>query len=78
MNPSLSRRVAKVIEIMVMLGLGIEDRFAFAYRVEQAEDFSSLPEADRRAILAAEKIAQAGLSIADIMNLERGQVKEDN
>jgi hypothetical protein len=78
MNPSLSRRVAKVIDILVALGLSIDDRFAFAYRVEHAEDFSSLPEADRRSILAAEKIAQAGLSMADIMNLAREQLKEDN
>lgn len=57
MNPTLSRRVAKVIEIMVMLGLTLDQRFALANRVEAAGDFSDLPEQDKRAILAAEKIA---------------------
>lgn len=57
-NPNLSRRVAKVIEIMVMLGLTIDQRFALANRVEAAGDFSDLPEQDKRAILAAEKIAE--------------------
>jgi len=57
MNPTLSRRVAKVIEIMMMLGLTIDQRFALANRVEAAGDFSDLPEQDKRAILAAEKIA---------------------
>jgi hypothetical protein len=57
MNPTLSRRVAKVIEIMMMLGLTIDQRFALANRVEAAGDFSDLPEHDKRAILAAEKIA---------------------
>ena len=50
--------MAKVIEIMVMLGLTIDQRFALASRVEQAQDFGDLPEPDRRAILAAEKIAE--------------------
>jgi len=58
MNPPLSRRVAKVIEILVMLGLTIDQRFALANRVEAAGDFSDLPEMDKRAILAAEKIAE--------------------
>jgi len=56
-NPALSRRVAKVIEIMMMLGLTLNQRFALANRVEAAGDFSDLPESDKRAILAAEKIA---------------------
>jgi len=56
-NPALSRRVARVIGIMVMLGLTIDQRFALANRVEAAGDFSDLPEQDKRAILAAEKIA---------------------
>lgn len=70
MNPNLSRRVAKVIDIMVLLGLSIDARFALARRVEAADDFSSLPESDRRAILAAEKIAKTGLSMAEILNLK--------
>lgn len=78
MNPIISRRVAKVIKILVALGLSIDDRFALAHRVENVQDFSDLPEADRRTILAAEKIAQAGLSMADIMDLAREQLKEDN
>jgi len=49
--------VAKVIELMVMLGLTIGQRFALANRVEAAGDFSDLLEQDKRAILAAEKIA---------------------
>ncbi len=57
-NPNLSRRVAKVINLMVALGLTIDQRFALANRVEAAGDFSDLPEQDKRAILAAEKIAQ--------------------
>jgi len=57
-NPALSRRVARVIGIMVMLGLTIDQRFALANRVEAAGDFSDLPEMDKRAILAAEKIAE--------------------
>ena len=56
-NPNLSRRVAKVINLMVTLGLTIDERFALANRVEAAGDFSDLPEQDKRAILAAEKIA---------------------
>ena len=56
-NPNLSRRVAKVINLMVTLGLAIDQRFALANRVEAAQDFSDLPEQDKRAILAAEKIA---------------------
>jgi len=50
--------VAKVIELMVMLGLTIGQRFALANRVEAAGDFSDLSEQDKRAILAAEKIAE--------------------
>jgi len=57
-NPNLSRRVAKVINLMVALGLTIDQRFALANRVEAAGDFSDLPEQDKRAILAAEKIAE--------------------
>ena len=57
-NPNLSRRVAKVINLMVTLGLTIDERFALANRVEAAGDFSDLPEQDKRAILAAEKIAE--------------------
>ena len=57
-NPTLSRRVAKVINLMVSLGLTIDQRFALANRVEAAQDFSDLSEHDKRAILAAEKIAE--------------------
>ena len=57
-NPNLSRRVAKVIGLMVSLGLTLDQRFALANRVEAAGDFSDLPEQDKRAILAAEKIAE--------------------
>ena len=57
-NPNLSRRVAKVINLMVTLGLTIDERFALANRVEAAGDFSDLSEQDKRAILAAEKIAE--------------------
>ena len=57
-NPNLSRRVAKVINLMVSLGLTIDQRFALAKRVEAAGDFSDLSEQDKRAILAAEKIAE--------------------
>ncbi len=57
-NPTLSRRVAKVINLMVSLGLTIDQRFALANRVEAAGDFSDLSEQDKRAILAAEKIAE--------------------
>ena len=56
-NPNLSRRVAKVMGLLVSLGLTIDQRFALANRVEAAGDFSDLPEQDKRAILAAEKIA---------------------
>jgi len=56
-NPNLSRRVAKVMGLLVSLGLTIDQRFALANRVEAAQDFSVLPEQDKRAILAAEKIA---------------------
>jgi len=68
-NPNLSRRVARVIGIMVTLGLTLDQRFALAKRVDPAQDFSDLPEADKRAILAAEKILAAGLSYQEIMNL---------
>ena len=57
-NPTLSRRVAKVINLMVSLGLTIDQRFALANRVEAAGDFSDLHEQDKRTILAAEKIAE--------------------
>ena len=57
-NPNLSRRVAKVIGLMTDLGLTLDQRFALANRVEAAGDFSDLPEQDKRAILAAEKIAE--------------------
>ena len=57
-NQPLSRRVAKVIGLMVSLGLTLDQRFALANRVEAAGDFSDLPEQDKRAILAAEKIAE--------------------
>ena len=57
-NPNLSRRVAKVINLMVTLGLTLDQRFALANRVEAAGDFSDLSEQDKRAILAAEKIAE--------------------
>jgi signal recognition particle GTPase len=43
---------------MVSLGLTLDQRFALANRVEAAGDFSDLPEQDKRAILAAEKIAE--------------------
>jgi len=57
-NPNLSRRVAKVMGLLVSLGLTIDQRFALANRVEAAGDFSDLHEQDKRAILAAEKIAE--------------------
>jgi len=57
-NPNLSRRVAKVMGLLVSLGLTIDQRFALANRVETAQDFSDLSEHDKRAILAAEKIAE--------------------
>lgn len=57
-NPNLSRRVAKVMGLLVSLGLTLDQRFALANRVEAAGDFSDLPEQDKRAILAAEKIAE--------------------
>jgi len=57
-SPLLSRRIAKVIGLLVQLGLTLDQRFALANRVEAAGDFSDLPEQDKRAILAAEKIAE--------------------
>jgi len=69
-NPNLSRRVARVIGIMVTLGLTIDLRFAFAKRVDLAQDFSDLSESDKRAILAAEKIARSGLSFSEILDLK--------
>jgi len=57
-NPNLSRRVAKVMGLLVSLGLTIDQRFALANRVEAAGDFSDLHEQDKRTILAAEKIAE--------------------
>ena len=69
-NPNLSRRVAKVINLMVTLGLTLDQRFALANRVEAAGDFSDLSESDKRAILAAEKIARSGLSFSEILDLK--------
>ena len=67
--------MARVIEIMVTLGLTLDQRFALAKRVDHAEDFSDLPESDKRAILAAEKIAAAGLSYQEIMDLANPQTE---
>ena len=71
-NPNLSRRVAKVIGLMVSLGLTLDQRFALANRVEAAQDFSDLPEQDKRAILAAEKIAaklaSGEITLQDLLN----------
>ena len=71
-NPTISRRVAKVINLMVSLGLTIDQRFALANRVEAAGDFSDLPEMDKRAILAAEKIAEklasGEITLQDLLN----------
>ena len=68
-NPNLSRRVAKVMGLLVSLGLTIDQRFALANRVEAAGDFSDLHEQDKRTILAAEKIARSGLSFSEILDL---------
>ena len=57
MSGDLSRRVAKVISLMSILGLGVKERGRLARMVDEAGDFSDLPEQDKRAILAAEKIA---------------------
>ena len=69
-NPNLSRRVAKVMGLLVSLGLTIDQRFALANRVEAAGDFSDLHEQDKRTILAAEKIARSGLSFSEILDLK--------
>ncbi len=55
MNQDLSRRVARIIGIIVM-EISLEERSAFMDRLEQAGSFSELQEADQRAILAADSI----------------------
>jgi len=70
MSADLSRRLAKVISVLSLMGLGVKEKRALADRAEQAQDFSDLPEPDKRAILAAEKIARSGLSMAEILNLK--------
>ena len=56
MDPTLSRRVGR---IMGLLPLPWEEMAAFIARVERAGSFADLPEADRQAILAAERAAMA-------------------
>lgn len=73
-NPDLSRRVGRVIEIMMAAGLSIEERMSLAHRIESAEDFDSLPETDRRSILAAERMADAGLTLRQVMDLHRADL----
>jgi len=58
MNPDLSRRVARIIGIIAM-EISLEERFALAYRIEQAGSFSELQEADQSLILAAERAAMS-------------------
>lgn len=67
-NPQLSRRVAKAMQVMMDLGLSPDERFALADRVEHAQDFMELPENDRRAILEAEKIMASGVTITDLLS----------
>lgn len=71
MNPQLSQRVAKVMSVMRALGMTGEEYMGLAIRVESAEDFEALPENDRRAILAAERMVDAGLTLRQIMDMNR-------
>jgi hypothetical protein len=70
-NVELSRRLAKVLNLMMLLGMEMPERMALTRRAERANDFSDLPEADRRAIMAAEKIAAANLTLGEIRALAR-------
>jgi len=56
MNPDLSRRVGRIMGLLAM-AIPWEEMAAFIARVERAGGFADLPEADRQAILAAEKAA---------------------
>ena len=58
MNPDLSRRVGRIMGLLAM-AIPLEERSAFIARVERAGGFEELPEADRQAILEAEKAAMA-------------------
>jgi len=69
MNPELSRRVAKVIDIMVMLGLSMDDRMALAQRVDSTDSFEDLPLNDQKSILAAEKLVASGKTLQQIMEI---------
>lgn len=55
MNEMLSRRAARVI---AFAELSIQERLAFARRIEDAASFEDLSAADQRIILDAEKEAQ--------------------
>ncbi|GEM_PF-5717674 len=56
MNPTLSRRVGRIMGLLAM-AIPWEEMAAFIARVERAGGFADLPEADRQAILEAEKAA---------------------
>ncbi len=54
MNPALSRRVARVMAYEPILSMGLPDALRFPHAVEEANDFSDLPERYQQIILAAE------------------------
>ena len=68
-NDELLKRVGDVMEILAVAGLSFDDRIALAHRVEIADEFSDLPENDRRAVLAAEKIKASGLTTDEMITL---------
>lgn len=69
MSEYLTARVEKVIDYMIVLGLYGTDRTDFELRVKKANEFSDLPETDRRAIQAAERIAKSGVTVSDLLKL---------
>jgi hypothetical protein len=58
----LSRRLARVVLIEPICGLGYEDRRDIAYAAERATAFTDLPDRFQRLILAAERERQRRIS----------------
>jgi len=60
-NPTLSRRVAKISLAPQVIQMTLEDRFAFNHALGSASGFEDLPERWKEFIKAAERSVREGI-----------------
>jgi len=74
-STELYKRFVKITPVLRALDVRESDMIKLRIACTINRDFSDLPEHDKRAILAAEKIAAAGLSYQEIMDLANPQTE---